>query len=432
MFWKKTSTDEQASIMKKAEQESVIIQTKQKNTQLQLQLMGLTKKDLQVVKHVRPIVEQHIDEMTTTFYEEILKIDHLKQIIVEKSSVERLRKTLRTHILEMFNGKIDDVYFEKRLKIARVHNYVGLESQWYLSSFQTLFNTFISIIQDEIQHPADKELVIHAVSKMFSLEQQIVVSAYEERKVDEIKTYQKKQEETTEHIIATGQALIAATEETSRSIENVVKSKDEVSKLVRDSESELKETQQLAISGEEKLNALETQLFNVSNNLVEMQEVLSELHRSSEDIQSIVQIVQDIANQTNMLSLNASIEAARAGHEGHGFAVVASEVRKLSDQTAQSVEEIKVLIGKSRSFTASVTESIQHIEASVDNGSSHFMSTKSAFEDIVRAMEQNIGNINKMVQEINALATGIDDISAASDTVNRSANLLSAASDQVD
>ena len=90
-------------------------------------------------------------------------------------------------------------------------------------------------------------------------------------------------------------------------------------------------------------------------------EMIEHLHASAEQIEAVIHIVKEIAEQTNLLALNSAIEAARAGEHGRGFAVVAEEVRKLADQTKDSVLEVSSLIEQSRGVTTQIAQAIHNV-----------------------------------------------------------------------
>src|SRR5699024_1566838 len=104
----------------------------------------------------------------------------LRNIINEHSSIDRLKKSIKSHIIEMFSGTIDELYLEKRKTVAVRHVDIGLTQEWYIASFQSVFNSIYSLITDHYPAREDCDLATTALNKLLNFEQQLVLTAYDE------------------------------------------------------------------------------------------------------------------------------------------------------------------------------------------------------------------------------------------------------------
>ena len=123
---------------------------------------------------------------------------------------------------------------------------------------------------------------------------------------------------------------------------------------------------------------------------------ISELGKSSEQISTIVAVINDIADQTNLLALNAAIEAARAGEQGRGFAVVADEVRKLAERTSKATQEIDGMIGKIQRDTQEVVTSMGEGVKEVEQGTQLASRSGEALAQIGRG----VGQVNELMGQL--------------------------------
>lgn len=390
----------------------------------QIQLINLTKEDLAILKQLKPLTEQFIPEMVNQFYDVLTKSQHLMGIIDQHSKIERLKVTLTRHLTEIFESKINDDYIKQRNKIAATHVRIGLESEWYLSSFQSLTTAFINFINELDISKDDSLKAINAFSKIINFEQQLVIQAYEA----EQKRIRMEDAAIKNAIISTVQntaeALNAISQETTASLYGISSQSGSIATATNQGLDFVADTEDKSKLGKTQLET-QTQLMHVILESVTMLEKsMSTLRISSQKISEIVALVTGIADQTNLLALNASIEAARAGEHGKGFAVVAEEVRKLAEETKSAVQNVSHLIHETETNIESMTTSVNNVDVQVQRSVQTQQSLEESFNSIAKAVSgikeqytSTTTDITKISTLISELTDSVSQVTSSSDSL---------------
>ncbi|AJQ50144.1 chemotaxis protein [Pseudomonas putida S13.1.2] len=238
-------------------------------------------------------------------------------------------------------------------------------------------------------------------------------------------------------IASAAEELSAVTEQTSAGVNNQKVETDQVATAMNQmtatvhevarnaeqaSEAALMADQQ-AREGDRVVGEAVAQIERLAGEVVNSSEAMNQLKAESDKIGSVLDVIKSVAQQTNLLALNAAIEAARAGEAGRGFAVVADEVRSLAQRTQQSTEEIEELIAGLQSGTQRVASVMDSSRQLTDSSVELTRRAGSSLETITRT----VSSIQAMNQQI---ATAAEEQTAVAEEINRSVMNVRDISDQ--
>ncbi|WP_348711838.1 methyl-accepting chemotaxis protein TlpC [Bacillus subtilis] len=245
-------------------------------------------------------------------------------------------------------------------------------------------------------------------------------------------------------LASASQQLSAGAEETNQASEKITEAVQQIANGAQDqitrienSESSLKQASadirdisantaaiadkgQLAQSkadiGQKEIANVQAQMDAIHQSIQKSGEIIHQLDGRSKQIEQILSVITQIADQTNLLALNAAIEAARAGEQGKGFAVVADEVRKLAEESQQSAGQISKLIIEIQKDMNRSARSVEHVKTEAAEGVTMIQRTKDAFKEIAAAtgeISAEISDLSASVTNISASAHQINDSFAA-------------------
>ena len=309
------------------------------------------------------------------------------------------------------------------------------------------FRRLISEVQDAVQQVAATSAGLTTIAGSTAASAQQVAGAMgqlaagnteQNATVQETAGVTNQLEQAIEQIAQGAQEQARNVSQTSDLVVRMAKAIEEVAQNTQVVAQAAKDTESAAGNGGEAVTKTIEGMNRIKASVYQSAQQIKELGEQSQQIGEIIQVIDDIAAQTNLLALNAAIEAARAGEHGKGFAVVADEVRKLAERSGKATKEIATLINSIQEVTSRAVSAMELGTKEVEKGSSLADGAGVALKqilDTIRKANEQIQSISASTRQISAysneVVSAIDNIAAITEENSAATEEMAAGSAEV-
>ncbi|MBX9688757.1 MAG: globin-coupled sensor protein [Candidatus Obscuribacterales bacterium] len=350
---------------------------------------GINKEDEKLMAGLQNFAAKSSAGLIEKFYKHILGEPETQKYFTDPRILERARQAQILLFEQMTSGKYDADYLENRLLVGSTHNRINLPPKWYIGSFAYYLDALGSEMADTFKEDKLALSNFKTFVKMVLLDMAMVMEAFvieRERQLMEgqrILQAQRTEVDQLARILqgVTAQISAVATElssstaqstaaisETTATAEEVKQTADQTSVKAKSVSEDSKAVVLVSRQGQEATDATIKGMLRIREQMESIAECMVQLSNQSKLIGDIIASVDDLAQQSNLLAVNASIEAAKAGEQGKGFAVVAQEVKNLSQQSKSATAHVRSILNDIVKATTAATMATEQCGKAVEVG----------------------------------------------------------------
>ena len=280
------------------------------------------------------------------------------------------------------------------------------------------------VSEDEIGHLAETLLKMRThlrqlVTKINDSSEQVAAAAEELTATSEQSSQASNQVVVSiTHVASGSEAQVNSVNDATVIIETMSASTEEIAANAANVTAVTEQTAATASRGFEAISKATAQMALIENTVITSAAIVAQLGNRSKDIGQIVEAISTIANQTNLLALNAAIEAARAGEAGKGFAVVADEVRKLAEQAETAAKQIAALIAAIQIDTDKAVTAMDEGTKVVRTGTQVVNNAGQAFQEISQSITKASSQVKEFSDTIHQIAESSQEIVSTIHSIN--------------
>lgn len=399
-------------------------------------------------------IESALPGILAQFYAHIAQWPNLKSMFKDQSRMDYAKSAQLKHWLHLFKANFDKDYADSVRKIGLVHSRIGLEPTWYIGAYGFTLSRLYAHAAHKYQsrfapEKAQDKLakLLRALNQCVMIDMDMAISIYlEENK----KSYDAKLSALAENfetnigkIIQNISASALGLENNANSLDRMASETSRNSGTVAAAAEEASTNVETVSAAAEEMTASITEVASLAGNALKASSdavretdkaatIMNELRDAINMISEVTSLISGIAEQTNLLALNATIEAARAGEAGKGFAVVASEVKSLATQTGKATEDIRQqveeILAKSDTAYHSIETTkgvINQLNGLVDNTAQAMGQQQEAVTEISRNVNEASSGTRQITQNIGEISNAANQTGIYSSEVLGSVRSLS-------